>query len=75
MSIDCIKAVIGNEKTGKSLIKLNIYRIISAMMIFFLPTIINFSFTLVEDANGYDMCWDNATLENINNYESLNKKK
>ena len=72
--IDFSKAVIGGEKELNKALSISIKRMISAVVIFFIPTIVNLVFSLISSNNSILNCYTNATSEKIDYYTTSNAK-
>ncbi len=75
VSIDLLKIVInGDDNTVKTSTKTIINRVIGAVAVFFVPTIVALVLGSIENfTSDYSVCWDSATSENIKFYRSLEK--
>lgn len=67
--VDAFKAVTdGKSDSLKEVFTKNVKRLISALIVFLIPSMLNFVFTsLVSIEVDFASCWTNATLEGINN--------
>ena len=71
--IDFSKATMGDEKDLNKAISISVKRIISAIIIFFVPTIVNAIFSLVSNNSTSILdCYTNATSKKIEHYVTLN---
>ena len=69
--IDCAKGVINSdEKIGK-IVKLNANRIINAILVFAVPTVIDIFLDIVNVETDYKSCWSNAEIAIIENYQII----
>ncbi len=75
--INAFKVVIdGKSDSLKEVFSQNIKRIISALIVFFIPGILSFIFTsLVSLDVDFASCWTNASLDGINNATSLEQQR
>lgn len=71
-SIDFAKLVIaGNFENFKGPLEKLMYRLIAAVLVFFIPTLVNVIFGFIDENIDVVACFDNASLENIDAaYES-----
>ena len=70
VSLDIGKGVISGENFEK-ILKASGNKILAAMMIFLLPTIVNFTLVLVDETTSYESCWANANSTVIEEYQVL----
>ena len=75
VSLDLVKGVISGEDFGK-ILKASGNKILAAMIIFLLPTIVNFVLVLVDENTSYESCWTNANNDDIKHFQDvLDEKK
>ena len=75
VSLDLGKGIIsGNEKQSE-IIKASSNRILAAVIIFLLPTIVNLVMVLVDEKTSYESCWANAEISIIKKYELLEEQQ
>ena len=69
--LDFGKGVVSGDKKPGEIIKLCSNKIIAAVIIFLIPTIVNFVLVFVDKATSYESCWANANISTINSYQVL----
>lgn len=69
--IDLGKGVISGDEKTSNILKTCGNRILAAILIFLIPTIVNFTLSLVDDMTSYESCWVNANKDDINKYQVL----
>lgn len=75
--INAFKALVdGKSDSLKEVFHRNVKRLIAALMVFLIPSMMNFIFTtLVSMDVDFASCWTNASLEGINNASSNEQQK
>lgn len=70
---NCAKSLIsGKVEDFKALVPFIAKKLVAALTIFFVPTIITYIFSLVgQDFTVANICFENATLENVKYYEKI----
>ena len=71
VSLDFGKGVISGEKKTGEILKLCSNKLIAAVVIFLIPTIVNFVLGFVDKTTSYESCWANANIGTINSYQVL----
>lgn len=71
VSLDFGKGIINGDKKPGEIIKLCSNRIIAAVVIFLIPTIVGFVLGLVDRVTSYESCWSNAEVTIIEKYQLL----
>jgi len=71
VSIEVAKGVIGGEKEVSKILKASGNKILAAIIIFLVPTIVDFSIGLVDKFTSYESCWANANASTIKEYKVL----
>ena len=74
VSLDISKGVISGEDFLKGL-KIVGNKILAAMIIFLLPTIVNFVMGFVDANTSYESCWVNANSNTIEEYQAIYDEK
>jgi hypothetical protein len=71
--IKAFQAVVsGKDDDLKAILPISVKKIIAGLIIFFLPTILNFCFSLIGDTSyEINLCESNLTMETITYYETL----
>lgn len=75
VSIDLGKGVISGNAKPEEIIKASGNKILAAMIIFLLPTIVNFTLIIIDEKTSYESCWANAEISTIKKYELEEEKK
>lgn len=74
LSIDIGKGVISGNAKSEEIIKTIGNKILAAVMIFLLPTIVNFTLVIIDEKTSYESCWANAEISTIKKYEIEEEK-
>ena len=69
VTIDCAKGVINEDKKFNDCLKVNSSKIISAIFIFTIPTIVNIVLEIIDEKTEYESCWINANSNDIEKYQ------
>ena len=69
LMIDCAKGVINDNAKFSDTFKLNTNRLINAILVFAIPTVIDIFLEIVNVETTYNSCWANAELAIIDNYQ------
>ena len=71
VSLDLGKGVTSGENDFGKILKASGNKILAAVIIFLLPTIVNFTLVLVDETTSYESCWANANSTVIEEYQLL----
>lgn len=76
VSLDFAKGVISGEKESSKIIKNVGNKLLAAVLVFFIPTIIDLSLTLAGESNqNYETCWSISNIENIKKYRLIEEEE
>lgn len=71
VTMEFAKGVVSGEKKNDKILKNNANKILSAILIFTIPTIINFVLEVLDKTTNYESCWVNANSDTIKEYQLL----
>lgn len=71
ITIECVKGVINNDQKLGNIVKLNMNKILSAILIFAVPTLIDITLEIIDEKTDYKSCWVNAEKTSIEKYQLL----
>lgn len=69
VSFDCAKGVMSGDKKVGEVLKASKNRIISAILVFVIPWIVNLTLVIVDEETTYESCWVNAEASTIAIYQ------
>ena len=71
VTFDCAKGVISGSEKVENILKVNKNRLLSAILIFTMPTIISIVLEVIDEETSYESCWVNANSTDIDKYHKL----
>ena len=75
VSLDIGKGVVSGSAKPEEILKASGNKLLAAVIIFLLPTIVNFTLVFVDENTSYESCWANANNDTIKEYQDILDEK